>query len=94
MDVIIQSLGFTAGNGLEGYVQEKLQKLSHMSDKIIRADVTLYKGHEKDENACHCNIRLEVPGNDHIVKKTAGTFERAVLDTVDVLQQQLRKTKD
>lgn len=41
MDVIIQSLGFKAGEGLEGYVREKLNKLTP-NDQIVRANVTLF----------------------------------------------------
>ncbi len=92
MDIIIESPGFKASNELENYVRETLAKLK--SDKIIRADVTLYKGADGDPANNYCEIRLEVPGNDHFVKKSAGTFETAVLDATETLQEILRKTKE
>ncbi len=92
MDIIIESPGFKASNGLESYVIETLNKLK--SDKIIRADVTLYKGADGDPSNNFCEIRLEVPGNDHFVKKGAGTFETAVLDAVETLQEMMQKAKD
>ncbi len=92
MDVIIQSLGFTAGEKLEGFVKEKLSNLK--SDNIVRANVTLYKGAESDPENNYCEIRLEVPGNDHFVKKSGANFESTIHECVDVLQQQIKKAKD
>lgn len=94
MDVIIQSLGFKAGESLEGYVNEKVAKLNTMSDSIVRANVTLFKGPESEPENNVCEIRLEVPGNDHFVKKQSGTFEMAIVDAVDTLQSMLRKSKE
>ena len=94
MDVIIQSLGFKAGEKLEGYVQEKVAKLETLSDNIIRANVTLFLGAEGAADNNVCEIRLEVPGNDHFVKKNADNFELAVVDAVDTLQNILRKTME
>lgn len=93
MDVIIQSLGFTAGEELEVYIKEKLEKLDRMDDKIIRARVTLQKGQAVTDNHM-CDIRLEVPGNDHFVQKTGGSFQTASLDAVEALQKIIRRTKD
>ena len=92
MDIIIESPGFKASNELESYVRETLLKLK--SDKIIRADVTLYKDSDGNPVNNFCEIRLEVPGNDHFVKKSADTFETAVLDSVETLQEILKKTKE
>ena len=92
MDIIIESPGFKASNELEAYVRETLSKLK--SDKIIRADVTLYKDSDGNPANNFCEIRLEVPGNDHFVKRSAGTFETAVLDATETLQEMLKKTKE
>ena len=94
MDVIIQSLGFKAGEELENYVREKLGKLSP-NDHIVRANVTMYVGADKNIPDTFCEIRLEVPGNDLFVKESAkDNFEQAVDSTVNKLQSILRKQKD
>lgn len=93
MDVLIQSLGFKAGQGLESYVSEKVNKLDHMTDNVVRADVTLFMGPESQPDKYHCEIRLEVPGKDHFVKKNADTFEKAVMSAVGSLQNMVRKVK-
>jgi putative sigma-54 modulation protein len=94
MDVIIQSLGFKAGESLESYVREKLSKLTP-NDHIVRANVTLYLGATKATPDTWCEIRLEVPGNDLFVKESAQeNFEQAVDATVNKLQGILRKQKE
>lgn len=94
MDIILQSLGFKASEHLDTFVREKLSKLDHLSHKIIRADVTLFMGPESNQDNNYCEIRLEVPGNDHFVKKHASNFEQSVAESVDVLQNMLRKDKE
>ena len=94
MDIIIQSLGFKAGEGLENYVREKLGKLTP-NDHIIRANVTLYLGASKNTRDTWCEIRLEVPGNDLFVKESAqDDFEQSIDSAVNKLQGILRKQKE
>jgi len=94
MDVIIQSLGFKAGEELENYVREKLNKLTP-NDQIVRANVTMYIGADKNIPDTFCEIRLEVPGDDLFVKESAkDNFEQAVDTTVSKLQNILRKQKE
>ena len=92
MDIIIQSLGFKAGETLEQFIKEKITALK--SDNIIRANVTLFMGPDKNPENNYCEIRLEVPGNDHFVKKNGHYFEISVNECVDVLTQMINKTKD
>jgi putative sigma-54 modulation protein len=94
MDIIIQSLGFKAEESLENYVREKLNKLKP-DDQIIRANVTLFLGADKNTRDTFCEIRLEVPGNDLFVKESAkDDFEQAVDSAVNKLQSILRKAKE
>jgi len=92
MDIIIQSLGFTAGETLENFIREKITALK--SDEIVRANVTLYKGPSGNPENDYCEIRLEVPGNDHFVKRKSPYFETAVTECVEILEQSIQKAKD
>jgi putative sigma-54 modulation protein len=94
MDIIIQSLGFKASDHLEEFIREKLERIVNESDKVVRANVTLYKASESNPNNNVCEIRLEVPGNDHFVKKGNEVFEQAITECTDALQQIIRKAKD
>jgi putative sigma-54 modulation protein len=92
MDIIIQSLGFKTGQTLENFIREKISALK--SDNIVRANVTLFQGPDSNPENNYCEIRLEVPGNDHFVKKSSQYFETSVSECVDVLTQMINKTKD
>lgn len=93
MDVIISSLGFKAGESLESYVKEKLEKLSP-SDHIIRANVVLFLGPDRATPNTYCEIILEIPGNDLFVKEQSSEFEQAVDAAVNKLQGMIRKAKE
>lgn len=93
MDIIIQSLGFKASENLETFIKERLEKIEQGNDKIVRANVTLFKG-SGTNNDSYCEIRLEVPGNDPFVKKSNEVFETAIVEAVDTLQKMLRKSRD
>jgi putative sigma-54 modulation protein len=92
MDIIIQSLGFKAGESIESFITEKLNTVK--SDKIVRANVILFKGADSDPENNYCEIRLEIPGNDLFVKKHSTYFETSVSECVDVLKQQVNKNKE
>lgn len=91
MDIIIQSLGFKAGDSLESFIRQRLNNLK--SDNIVRANVTLYKGPAGNPDSDYCEIRLEVPGRDPFVKKHSQYFETSVSECVEVLTQMLQKDK-
>jgi len=93
MDVIIESPGFKAGEELESYIREKLEKLTP-GEHIVRANVTLYLGPDRATPNTHCEIRLEVPGNDLFVKEQSPDFEQSIDSAVNKLQGMLRKAKE
>ena|SRR5690606_10830384 len=92
MDIIIQSLGFRAGEGLEGFVREKIGKLDKDA-KIIRANVVLFLGPDSTPEKYYCETRLEIPGNDVFVKKNEDSFEKAIVAVSDTLQNTLKRVK-
>lgn len=94
MNIIIKSADFKIGRGLETFVREKVKKLFRQSDNIIRAHVMLRKGANKSPKNKLCEIRLEVPGYDHFVKKSSEEYGKSVSRAVDVLQKILRRNKN
>ena len=94
MKINLQSLHFKASNQLKDFVEEKVGKLSQLSEDIISAEVTLVANDVKIKNNKVCEIRLVVPGYDDFVKKDAESFEEAILDAVETLQKVLRHKKD
>jgi ribosome-associated translation inhibitor RaiA len=92
MDIIIQSLGFNAGESLEAFIREKAQTLK--SDKIVRVNVAMYKGPAAEPDNVYCEIRLEIPGNDLFVKRHSPHFQTAVSECIDVLNTTLQRTRE
>ena len=93
MDIIIKSVNFKASLALETFIKEKVGKLFNRSNNIIRANVILREGEEGSFENKQCQISLMIPGNDHIVKKKTGLYEKSVLQAVKVLKKILRRKK-
>ena len=93
MKIVIQSVHFKASPQLEDFVNKKAAKLFRQNDRIVRADVTLYKGANGNPRNEFCEIRLLVPGNDYFVKKNSSTYEESVPDAVQALQKMIRRDK-
>ena len=87
MNIIIKSVDFKAGTALETFVREKVKKLFKQCDNIIRANVILRKEEGKNPENKLCEIKLMVPGYDHIVKKSTDIYEKSVAQAVEVLQK-------
>lgn len=94
MKINLQSLKFTARKNLIDYVNEKVGKLAKFDETIISAEVTLYVQDGKHIDNKACDIRLVIPGNDLIVKRSATTFEASVLSGVEILQKMLNRKKE
>lgn len=94
MKINLKSLKFTAKNHLKEFVNEKVGKLERFDDKIISAEVTLSLKDPKLISNKQCDVRLVVPGNDHIVKCTGESFEEAILKSVEILQNILQRKKE
>ncbi len=93
MKINLQSLHFKASSQLKEFVEEKVGKLFHQNENILSAEVTLFADDIKIPTNKVCEIRLVVPGYDDFVKKSASSFEEAVLDAVETLQKILRRKK-
>ncbi|HEV8082014.1 MAG TPA: HPF/RaiA family ribosome-associated protein [Chitinophagaceae bacterium] len=93
MNIIIKSVDFKAGKALETFVKNKVSKLFRQCGSIIRANVILRKGESKSTANKLCEIRLIVPGYDHFVKKSTGEYYKSVSQSVNVLQEILRRNK-
>lgn len=85
MKINLQTLHFKASDNLKNFVEEKVSKLGRFDSSIISAEVTLTEDGSALVNKT-CDIRLVIPGHDNMVKKSASTYEEAVLDAVNTLQ--------
>ncbi|MEO8416717.1 MAG: HPF/RaiA family ribosome-associated protein [Ginsengibacter sp.] len=93
MKIIIKSVDFSTGKALETFIKNKVSKLFRQYDSIIRANVVLRKGESKNPENKLCEIRLVVPGYDHFAKKSTGAYQKSVSQSVNILQEILRRNK-
>lgn len=94
MKVNIQAVGFSADRKLVDFTQLRLEKLEKFYDKIISADVffKVEKTSEKENKVAE--IKINVPGDDLLVKKQCKSFEEAVELSAESLERLLVKRKE
>ena len=77
MKINISSIHFKADQKLEGFIQEKLNKLSTIYEGVLGSEVTLkIDKDEKMENKI-AEIKLFIKGNDLFAKKQSKSFEES-----------------
>lgn len=95
MNVNIQSVRFAADRKLVDYVNHKLEKLSHFTDRIIQVNVFL-----KLDNVVHAvkdkiaEIRVHIPRHSFFVKSTSKSFEESFDEALDSLIVKIKKNKE
>lgn len=94
MKVNLQAVNFNVDRKLVDFVQEKLDKLEKYYDKIISSDVFLRLENTSDKENKTVEIKINVPGDDFVVKKTAKSFEEGVDLAIDSLERVIVKRKE
>lgn len=94
MTINIQSVNFNAKPGLEDYVQTKLSKLEQFYDKIISVQVLMRVENVSEKENKFVDIKLEVPGDDIVVKKSGQSFEECIDLSVDTLKKLIIRKKE
>jgi putative sigma-54 modulation protein len=94
MKVRVQSVNFNADAGLIEFVEKKINSLEKFYDKIVDSDVFLKVQQTSDKENKVVDVKLNIPGNDLVIKKQCKTFEEGVMLATDSLKRQLTKTKE
>jgi putative sigma-54 modulation protein len=94
MKVNLQAVNFNVDRKLVDFVQEKLDKLEKYYDKIVSSDVFLRLENTSDKENKTVEIKINVPGDDFVVKKTAKSFEESIDLAVDSLERVIVKRKE
>ena len=93
MTVKIQSLHFNADKKLLAFVEERINKLTHLYDGIIKSEVILRLDKSDDSENKIAEIMIHLSGNDLFAKKQCKTFEEAIDTSIDALKTQIKKLK-
>ncbi|MCP4802841.1 MAG: ribosome-associated translation inhibitor RaiA [Bacteroidetes bacterium] len=94
MKVHTQSVNFNADQKLLNFIQDRMNKLDRVYDKVIKSDVFLKVENTSDKENKIFEARVNVPGDSFVVKKVCKTFEEGADSAVSSLERQLKKRKE
>ncbi|MDO4225144.1 MAG: HPF/RaiA family ribosome-associated protein [Bergeyella zoohelcum] len=94
MKISVQAMGLTPHQPLEEYIDKKINKLDTFYDKILECQVYLKVENSSVKENKTTEIKLVIPGDDIVVKKTAASFEESLDECVDVAKKLLIKKKE
>ena len=78
MKVSVHAVNFAVDAKLVNFVQTRVDRLEKYYDKVVCSDVYLKVENTSDKENKLVEIKLNVPGDDFVVKKQCKTFEEAV----------------
>lgn len=94
MKVFVQSVNFNADKDLIDFVEKKITGLEKYYDKIVDSEVFLKVQQTSEKENKTVDIKINIPGNDIVVKKQCKTFEEGTMVAVDSLKRKLTKEKE
>ncbi|HCE56013.1 MAG: ribosome-associated translation inhibitor RaiA [Lutibacter sp.] len=94
MKVFVQSVNFNADKDLIDFIEKKVTGLEKYYDKIVDSEVFLKVQQTSEKENKTVDIKINIPGNDIVVKKQCKTFEEGTMVAVDSLKRKLTKEKE
>jgi putative sigma-54 modulation protein len=94
MKVSIHAVGFAVDAKLVAFIQERMDKLEKYYDKVVSSDVYLRVEKTSDKENKAVEVKVNVPGDEFLVKKQCKTFEEAVELSAESLERSLVKRKE
>ena len=94
MKVNVHAVNFAVDKKLVDFVQERMVKLEKYYDRVISSDVFLKVEKTSEKENKIVEIKINVPGDDFLVKKQCKSFEEAVEQSAESLERLLVKRKE
>jgi len=94
MKVSVQSVNFNIDNNLVKFIERKVNTLEKFHDHLLGAEVFLKVQNSSEKENKFTEIKINIPGNDIVVKKQSKKFEEGVSMAVDSIKRQLVKRKE
>jgi len=94
MKVNVHAVNFAVDKKLVDFVQERMGKLEKYYDRVISSDVFLKVEKTSEKENKIVEIKINVPGDDFLVKKQCKSFEEAVEQSAESLERLLVKRKE
>lgn len=94
MKVNVHAVNFNVDRKLVDFVHARMDKLEKFYDKVISSDVFMKVEKTSDKENKIVEVKINVPGDDFLVKKQCKTFEEAVDLSAESLERLLVKRKE
>lgn len=94
MKVNVHAVNFNVDKKLVDFIQERMDKLEKYYDKVVSSDVFLKVENISEKENKIVEIKINVPGDDFLVKKQCKSFEEAVEQSAESLERLLVKRKE
>lgn len=94
MKVQVQAVNFDVDKKLVQLIEEKVGGLSKFYDHIIESEVFLKVQKTSEKENKILELKVNIPGNDKMVKKSSNTFEDALLQAISSMKNNLTKIKE
>jgi putative sigma-54 modulation protein len=94
MKVNVHAVNFNVDGKLVDFVQDRMDKLEKYYDKVVSADIYLKVEKTSDKENKIVEVKVNVPGDDFMVKKQCKTFEEGIELSAESLGRLLLKRKE
>ena len=94
MKVNVHAVNFTVDRKLVDFVQVRMDKLEKYYDKVVSSDGFMKVEKTSDKENKIVEVKINVPGDDFLVKKQCKTFEEAIDLSAESLERLLVKRKE
>lgn len=94
MKVNVHAVNFTVDKKLVDFVQDRMDGLEKYYDKVVFSDVFLKVEKTSDKENKIVEMKINVPGDDFLVKKQCKTFEEATDQAAESIERLLVKRKE
>jgi putative sigma-54 modulation protein len=94
MKVNVHAVNFTVDKKLVDFVQERMDKLEKYYDRVVSSDIFMKVEKTSEKENKIVEIKMNVPGDDFLVKKQCKSFEEAVEQSAESLERLLVKRKE
>ena len=76
------------------FTEKKVASLTKFHDKILKAEVFFKIENSSDKENKITEIKINIPGNELVVKKQFKSFEEGISIGVETLKRRLKKSKE
>lgn len=94
MQINFQSVNYIADTKLVEFAKKRMEKTAQFYDQIVAIFIYTKVENSSDKVNKFAELKIEIPGDDVIVKKTAKSFEEAINTAADSSERVLKKRKE